>query len=101
MTTSTAYIHTAPYPGPVLAIVLDWAGTAVDHGSLGPAAVFKRAFAEHGVAVSFEEIRPYMGLKKIDHVRAMLRQDDVARKWRLAKGSTPDEEAVRAVYELL
>ncbi|TVM33786.1 phosphonoacetaldehyde hydrolase [Oceanidesulfovibrio marinus] len=101
MTKNTPYIHTAPYPGPILAVVLDWAGTAVDHGSLGPTAVFARSFAEHGVDVTLDEIRPFMGLEKIDHVRAMLKLDSVAAKWREAAKTEPDEKAVNAVYALL
>lgn len=94
----TPYIHTSPYTGSVQAVVLDWAGTAVDHGCLGPAEVFRRAFEAHGVAVSLEEIRPFMGLKKIDHVRGMLALPAVAEKWRSANGSDADEKAVETVY---
>ncbi len=93
------YIHTAPYVGRVQAVVLDWAGTAVDHGCLGPTEVFRRSFAEFEVEVTLEEIRPFMGLKKIDHVRAMLGLESVARKWRQAQGREPDEASVAAVYE--
>lgn len=92
------YIHTAPYKGRIQAIVLDWAGTAVDHGCLGPTDVFRRAFAEQGVDVTLDEIRPFMGLKKIDHVRSMLALDSVAAKWREARNSEPDESAVETVY---
>jgi phosphonoacetaldehyde hydrolase len=93
------YIHTAPYVGRVQAVVLDWAGTTVDHGCLGPTEVFRRSFAEFGVEVVLEEIRPFMGLKKIDHVRAMLGLESVARKWFRAQGTQPDEASVMAVYE--
>ena len=93
------YIHTAPYKGKVQAVVLDWAGTTVDHGCLGPTDVFRRAFARHEVEVNLEEIRPFMGLKKIDHVRAMLALDSVAAKWREINGKDPDEAAVEAVYD--
>lgn len=92
------YIHTAPYKGRVQALILDWAGTAVDHGCLGPSGVFRRAFAEHGVEVSIEEIRPFMGLKKIDHVRGMLELETVAEKWQAATGRAPDDAALHAVY---
>ena len=33
------FIRKQAYNGPVKAVVLDWAGTAVDYGSIGPAAV--------------------------------------------------------------
>lgn len=84
--------------GPVRAVVLDWAGTAVDYGCIGPTAAFREAFAAFGVAVDIEEIRSFMGLKKIDHVRAMIRMETVAAKWRQARDRDPDEDDVQAVY---
>ena len=35
------------------AVVFDWAGTVVDHGSLAPMGVFVEAFQEFGVAISY------------------------------------------------
>lgn len=84
--------------GPVRAVVLDWAGTTVDFGCIGPTAAFREAFAAFGVAVDIEEIRTFMGLKKIDHVRAMLRMSTVAARWRQIHGRDPDERDVQAVY---
>jgi len=63
-------------------VVLDWAGTTVDHGSFAPLAAFVEAFARHGVAVSSAEARVPMGLHKKDHLRAMLEMPGVARRWR-------------------
>jgi len=56
---------------PVRAVVLDWAGTAVDYGCLGPAAVFVEVFKRRGVEVTIAEAREPMGLMKKDHLRAM------------------------------
>ena len=36
-------------PVDIRAVVFDWAGTVVDHGSLAPMGVFVEAFAEFGV----------------------------------------------------
>jgi phosphonoacetaldehyde hydrolase len=88
-----------PSIGPVRAVVLDWAGSAVDYGCIGPTAAFRQAFAAFGVAVDMEEIRAFMGLKKIDHVRAMIRLETVAARWRQVHGRNPDETDVQAVYE--
>ena len=38
-------------------VVLDWAGTTVDHGSCAPVAPFVAAFARSGVEVSPAEAR--------------------------------------------
>ncbi|WMW66086.1 phosphonoacetaldehyde hydrolase [Nitratidesulfovibrio liaohensis] len=92
------FLRTRVYDGPVRAVVLDWAGTAVDHGCPGPAAVFVRAFALHGVEVSVAEAREPMGSEKREHVRRMLGMDGVADRWRAAHGHVPGEAAVDAVY---
>ena len=46
----------------VKAVVFDWAGTVVDHGSLGAVGVFVEAFAEFGVAITVDEARQPMGI---------------------------------------
>ena len=38
------------------AVILDWAGTMVDHGSLAPLAVFRRAFAGIGVEITDDAV---------------------------------------------
>ncbi len=85
-------------PKRVQAVILDWAGTAVDFGCMGPTAAFRESFAAFGVAVDTEEIRSFMGLKKVDHVRAMLRMGTVAARWRQVHGREPDDNDVQRVY---
>ena len=55
-----------PYTGSVLAVILDWAGTAVDYGSIGPAAVFLDVFEAFDVPVTVSEARRFMGMAKKD-----------------------------------
>lgn len=86
------------YAGLVRAVILDWAGTAVDYGCVGPMSAFQKAFAAFGVAVDTQEIREFMGLKKIDHLRAMTRHEPVTARWRQVFGRNPDESDVQAVY---
>ena len=54
-------------------VVLDWAGTAVDHGSFAPVAAFVAAFRGRGVEVTAQQARAPMGLEKRDHLRALAR----------------------------
>jgi phosphonoacetaldehyde hydrolase len=63
------------------AVVLDWAGTTVDHGSLAPVAAMERVFAHAGVALTPDEVRGPMGLPKKDHIAAILRMPRVMRAW--------------------
>ena len=46
------------------AVILDWAGTTVDRGSLAPVRTIQRLFGRHGVAVTEEDARREMGLPK-------------------------------------
>lgn len=60
--------------GNLKAVILDWAGTTVDHGSLAPLRTIQSVFAEDGIAVSEEHARADMGLPKKDHIRNLLRR---------------------------
>jgi phosphonoacetaldehyde hydrolase len=82
------------------AVVLDWAGTVVDHGCIGPVAVFIEVFRRHDVAVTVAQARKPMGLMKKDHVRAMTRDPEVAAAWHDVHGRDPDEHDVEAMYSL-
>ena len=95
---ATSGMRPARYKGPVKAVVLDWAGTAVDFGCMGPVASFIQAFAAHGVGVSVEEARAPMGKEKKEHVRLMLRMPSVAGKWLRTHGHMPDETSLEAIY---
>lgn len=94
------FIRNKAYTGPVQAVILDWAGTAVDYGSMGPTAVIGESFAVEGVAVTMDEVRAFMGLKKIDHVRAVAHTPSVVEKWRAVHGRVPDESDVIRLYEI-
>src|SRR5690349_13049741 len=77
---------TKRYDGPVRAVVLDWAGTVVDFGSRAPMGVFVAAFGAAGVDIGVEEARPFMGLPKRDHIRAIGALPAVARRWEETHG---------------
>ncbi len=82
----------------VRAVIFDWAGTAVDYGSLAPVTAFVRAFAEAGVEISPEEARAPMGLSKMDHTRALCQAPAVARRWRAVHRRDPDEGDMERLY---
>lgn len=86
----------------VKAVVLDWAGTVVDHGSRAPMGAFVRAFAQFGVTISIADARAPMGLAKADHIRAIGRTPSVAAAWRARHGrdfSEGDADALFQVFE--
>ncbi|MBK1659842.1 phosphonoacetaldehyde hydrolase [Paracraurococcus ruber] len=86
----------SPYAGPVRAVILDWAGTVVDHGSRAPMGAFQRAFAEFGVGISIADARGPMGMAKADHIRAVGRAVNEA--WRAQHGRDFDEEDVQRIF---
>lgn len=92
------YVRKTPYRGPVKALVLDWAGTAVDYGCIGPVAVFLEVFKRRGVEPTIEEARGPMGLMKKDHIRAMCNTPSLAERWAAVHGKTPGEDDVDAMY---
>ncbi len=92
--------HRAQRPaGPIRAVILDWAGTAVDHGSIAPVMAFVEVFRLHGVEISVEEARGPMGLPKCDHIRAITQMPMVAALWKAVHDRLPNEADVAAMYE--
>lgn len=91
-------IHNKPYTGTVQAVVLDWAGTAVDYGCIGPVAVFIKVFRNHGVEITTAEARAPMGLMKKDHIRALCGMEAVSEKWERVHGRRALEGDVEAMY---
>jgi phosphonoacetaldehyde hydrolase len=93
-----AFIPNTLYTGPVQAVVLDWAGTAVDYGCMGPAAVFVSVFEQFGITVSISDARQFMGIEKKQHIRSMCGLPGPAAQWREKYGRAPDVNDVEALY---
>ncbi len=79
--------------------MLDWAGTAVDHGSIAPILALQALFARHGIALTAEDARRDMGLLKRDHIGAILALGNVGAKWRETAGREPGEADVYSLFE--
>ncbi|MCB9958212.1 MAG: phosphonoacetaldehyde hydrolase [Rhodospirillaceae bacterium] len=89
----------ARYTGPLKALIVDWAGTIVDHGSLAPVQVFIDAFARFGVALTATEARRPMGLPKRDHIEALLADVAVARRWQAVHGRPASAADIDRLYD--
>jgi phosphonoacetaldehyde hydrolase len=87
------------HTGPVQAVILDWAGTTVDHGSIAPVMAFVDTFRLQGVDITVEEARVPMGMQKRDHIRALTKMPLTAALWSAVHGRPPDEQDVAAMYE--
>lgn len=87
-----------PYPERLQAVILDWAGTTVDHGSLAPVHVLQKIFSDRGIEVTEEEARRDMGVLKKDHIRAMLRIPRIAAAWEQRYRQSPGEKEVEGLF---
>jgi phosphonoacetaldehyde hydrolase len=82
----------------IKAVILDWAGTTVDHGSLAPVRVLQEVFAKRGIPISEEEARRDMGVLKIDHIRKILFGTNVSARWREVVKRDPTETDVESLF---
>jgi len=82
----------------IKAVILDWAGTTVDFGSMAPVAAFRRAFAFEGLTPDDALIRRFMGIPKKRHVKIMLFDVKLANAFAEMHGRTPEEEDVERIY---
>src|SRR5271167_2792951 len=82
----------------VKAVIFDWAGTVVDHGSLAPMGAFVETFAEFGVEISIEEARGPMGMAKRPHIAALCALPRVRAAWATRHGAAPGESDIDALY---
>jgi phosphonoacetaldehyde hydrolase len=83
---------------PLRAVLLDWAGTTVDHGSIAPVLALQSLFCGHGLDISTEDARKDMGLLKRDHIRAILALDNIRAEWRDKTGQFPGEAEVASLF---
>lgn len=87
------------YRGKLKALILDWAGTTVDHGSLAPVRTMQKVFARANLRVDEPEIRRHMGLPKRHHLSAILCSTPQVRdEWTRLHGCAPQEADVEALY---
>jgi phosphonoacetaldehyde hydrolase len=87
-----------PYRGRLQAVILDWAGTTVDHGSLAPVRVLEKIVADRGIEISEEEVRRDMGVLKKDHIRSLLLSERIAGEWKKRHNEAPGEDAVEILF---
>jgi phosphonoacetaldehyde hydrolase len=86
------------HTGPLKAVVLDWAGTTVDHGCMAPADTFIAAFAAMGVEITVAQAREPMGMPKWTHIQTITRMAPVAAAWEAKYGKPPSDADVDALY---
>lgn len=84
---------------PIKAVILDWAGTMIDHGCCAPVVALQRVFEQAGVPITEAEARADMGRAKRDHIRAILASPRVAAAWADAHDAAPSEDDVTGLHD--
>jgi phosphonoacetaldehyde hydrolase len=87
------------YQGPIEAVLLDWAGTTMDHGCMAPAVVFVEVFKRKDVPISVEEARVPMGAHKRVHIQRITEIEAVRQRWQKAHGKPPGDADVEAMFQ--
>jgi phosphonoacetaldehyde hydrolase len=80
------------------AVILDWAGTTIDHGSLAPIRTLQQVFAKRGITLSDAVARKDMGIAKLDHIRNLFAEPEVIADWAQQYGSQPQPSDVEEIY---
>ncbi|HVP05001.1 MAG TPA: phosphonoacetaldehyde hydrolase [Dehalococcoidia bacterium] len=88
----------SPYLGPLKAVILDWAGTTVDFGSIAPVIAFVEVFAHNGVQITQEQARAPMGKHKRDHIAEIAAMAPVTAAWREKHGAPPGDADIDAMF---
>lgn len=82
------------------AVIFDWAGTTVDFGCFAPVQAFIEAFREFEIELDVKEVREPMGMRKKDHIKAILLMERIHELW-ITKHHKPWNEAdLDRIYEL-
>jgi phosphonoacetaldehyde hydrolase len=85
-------------PRHVRAVIFDWAGTTIDHGSRAPVEVFVEVFRRAGIEVSAAEARGPMGRAKREHLAALFALPRVESAWRARYRRGPTDDDVDRLY---
>src|SRR5262245_2893 len=80
------------------AVIFDWAGTTVDHGSLAPVRAMTEVFRQRGITVSDADARRDMGIFKRDHIARILAMPHIASQWRHVHWAEPGPGDVASMF---
>ena len=92
------FVYRRRYQGKIKGVVLDWSGTLADAYVIAPAVVFVEVFRKHGVAISMQEARGPMGLRKDLHIKALTEVPEIRARWEEIKGRVPTQDDVDAMF---
>lgn len=88
----------APRFSHLKAIIVDWAGTIVDHGARAPTGALVELFRRKQVSITVAQARGPMGKSKRDHIRDIAALHTVRVQWVAHRGRVPTEEDLDALH---
>jgi len=80
------YVYKRTYKGPIKGVILDWSGTTIDKYVIAPAVAFIDVFKKYHIPISMEEARKPMGLRKDLHIKEILKDPNVSKRWEMKFG---------------
>ena len=83
----------------IAAVIFDWAGTMVDHGSLAPVRTLQKVFANRDIPLADDVARRDMGMAKRDHIRNLLAEPEMQAEWRSHYQRTATESDIDELYQ--
>lgn len=83
----------------IAAVIFDWAGTTVDHGSLAPVRTLQRVFANRNISLADDVARRDMGMAKRDHIRNLLAEPEVQAEWQRHYQRAAVESDIDELYQ--
>ncbi len=86
------------YCGGIQAVILDWAGTTIDHGCMAPAVVFQGVFEAEGVPITIAVAREPMGSDKRTHIQRITELPSVRDRWTERHGRPPGDADVDRMF---
>jgi phosphonoacetaldehyde hydrolase len=81
------------------AVIFDWAGTTVDHGSRAPVRAMTELFAHRGILIEDIDARRDMGIFKRDHIQRILEMPHVRLQWSEVRGAAPKDDDVDSLFD--
>ncbi|MGL4551067.1 MAG: phosphonoacetaldehyde hydrolase [Gemmataceae bacterium] len=80
-------------------VILDWAGTVIDHGAQAPTAAVQKAFAARGVAVTPAEVQAVLELTPRALADALLAEPNLRWRWKHRLGKDPSEADAQRITD--
>ena len=86
------------YNGPIKAVIFDMSGTIIDPFCISSALSFVSAFRQNGFNISIREARDPMGLRKDLHIKEILNDFSVRKRWIEEMRRDPTEDDIKNIH---